>query len=127
MFAALSAVGCLLGFASSSRASQVLASPAVYGSVNQQVAQCVLGNFGTRDVPVSSFQIVDESGNAFPVEGTCGAVPVNDICTIATFASSIPSAAAVGCQAKVSNGETIRGSLTIFDGNRVALRTTELR
>jgi hypothetical protein len=127
MFAALSAVGYLLGFAGSSHASQVLASPAVYGSVNQKVAVCVLGNFGIRDVPVTSFQIVDEAGNPFSVEGTCGAVPVNDICTIATFAGSIPFAAAVACQAKVSNGGTIRGSLTIFDGNRVALRTTELR
>jgi hypothetical protein len=127
MLAALTAVGCLLGFAGSSHASHILASPAVYGSVNQKVAQCVLGNFGIRDVPVTSFQIVDEAGNPFSVEGTCGAVPAGDICSIATFAGSIPTSAAVACQASLSNGETIRGSLTIFDGNRVALRTTELR
>ena len=127
MFAALTAVVSLLGVAGSSHASQVLASPAVYGSINQKVAECVLGNFGTRDVPVTSFQIVDQSGNAFSVEGNCGAVPAGFICSIATFAGSIPFAAAVACQAKVSNGDIIRGSLTIFDGNGVALRTTELR
>ena len=126
-FAALTAVGCLLGVAGSSHASQVLASPAVYGSINQKVAECVLGNFGTRDVAVTSFQIVDESGNAFSVEGNCGAVPAGFICSIATFAGSIPSGAAVACQASLSNGNSIRGSLTIFDGNGVALRTTELR
>ena len=126
-FAALTAVGCLLGVAGSSHASQVLASPAVYGSINQKVAECVLGNSGTRDVPVGSFQIVDQSGNAFSVEGNCGAVPAGFICSIATFAGSIPSGKAVACQANVSNGATIRGSLTIFDGNLVALRTTELR
>ena len=125
--AVLTAVVCLLGVAGSSQASQVLASPAVYGSVNQKVAECVLGNFGTRDVPVTSFQIVDESGNAFSVEGTCGAVPAGFICSIATFTGSIPSGAAVACQATLSNGDKIRGSLTIFDGNLVPLRTTELR
>ena len=127
MFAALTAVGCLLGVAGSSHASQVLASPAVYGSINQKVAECVLGNSGTRDVPVGSFQIVDQSGNAFSVEGNCGAVPAGFICSIATFAGRIPTGAAVACQANVSNGDKIRGSLTIFDGNDVPLRTTELR
>ena len=125
MFAALTAVGCLLGVAGSSHASQVLASPAVYGSPNQKVAECVLGNSGTRDVPVTSFQIVDESGNAFSVEGNCGAVPAGFICSIAAF--NIPNGAAVACQANVSNGDRIRGSLTFFDGNDVPLRTTELR
>jgi len=125
--AVLTAVVSLLGVAGSSHASQLLASPAVYGSINQKVAVCVLGNFGTRDVPVTKFQIVDQSGNAFSVEGNCGAVPAGFICSIATFTGSIPSGAAVACQATVSNGDTIRGSLTIFDGNRVALRTTELR
>ena len=125
MFAALTAVGCLLGVAGSSHASQVLASPAVYGSPNQMVAVCVLGNFGTRDVPVTSFQIVDESGNAFSVEGNCGAVPAGFICSIAAF--NIPFGSALACQANVSNAHTIRGSLTILDGNLVALRTTELR
>ena len=117
----------LLGVAGSSQASQVLASPAVYGSPNQKVAECVLGNSGTRDVPVTSFQIVDESGNAFSVEGNCGAVPAGFICSIATFAGSIPTGAAVACQANLSNGDKIRGSLTIFDGNDVPLRSTELR
>ena len=87
MFAVLTAVGCLLGVAGSAHASQVLASPAVYGSVNQKVAQCVLGNFGTRDVPVSSFQIVDESGNAFLVSGSCGSVPAGFICSISAATS----------------------------------------
>jgi hypothetical protein len=54
-------------------------------------------------------------------------VPAGFICSIATFAGSIPSGAAAACQATLSNGNTIRGSLTIFDGNGVALRTTELR
>ena len=125
MFAALTAVGCLLGVAGSSHASQVLASPAVYGSPNQTVAECVLGDFGTRDVPVTSFQIVDESGNAFSVEGNCGAVPAGFVCSISAF--NIPFGAAVACQANVSSGNTIRGSLTIFDGNDVPLRSTELR
>src|SRR5262249_17624275 len=125
--AVLTAVVFLLGVAGSSHASPLLASPAVYGSVNQTVAECVLGNFGTRDVPVTKFQIVDEAGNAFSVEGNCGAVPAGFICSIATFAGSIPSGKAVACQATLSNGNTIRGSLTIFDGNGVALRTTELR
>jgi hypothetical protein len=60
------------------------------------------------------------------VEGTCGAVPAGFICSIATFAGSIPSGGAVACQATLSNGDKIRGSLTIFDGNLVPLRTTEL-
>ena len=126
-FAALTAIGCLLGVAGSSHASTILASPPVNGSPSQKVAECVLGNFGTRDVAVTSFQIVDESGNAFSVEGNCGAVPAGFICSIATFAGRIPTGAAVACQATLSNGNTIRGSLTIFDGNGVALRTTELR
>jgi hypothetical protein len=126
MFAVLTAVGCLLGVAGSAHASQVLASPAIYGSPNQKVAQCVLGNFGTRDVPVTSFQIVDESGNAFSVEGNCGAVPAGFICSIATFPGSIPFGAAVACQANLSSGSQVRGSLTIYDGNGVPLRMSEL-
>src|SRR5262249_60227990 len=96
MFAALTAVMSLLGVAGSSHASQLLASPAVYGSINQKVAVCVLGNFGTRDVPVTSFQIVDESGNAFSVEGNCGAVPAAFLCSTATCAGTHPRRAAVG-------------------------------
>src|SRR5262245_60244780 len=123
MFAALTAVVSLLGVAGSSHASQLLASPTVYGSVNQTVAECVLGNFGTRDVPVTSFQIVDEAGNVFSVEGNCGAVPAGFICSIATFAGSIPSGAAVACQANLSNGNTLRGRLTILDANGVAIQS----
>jgi hypothetical protein len=125
MFAALTAIVSLLGVAGSSQASQVLASPAVYGSVNQKGAQCNLGNFGTRDVPVTSFQIVDESGTPFSVNGTCGAVPAGFICSI--FANNIPFGSAVACQATLSNGDKVRGNMTIFDGNSVPLRTTELR
>jgi hypothetical protein len=124
MFAVLTAVACLLGVAGSSHASQILASPAVYGSVNQKGAQCVLGNLGTRDVPVTSFQIVDESGNAFSVSGVCGSVPAGFICSI--FANNIPFGSAVACQANLSNGDRIRGSLTIFDGHGVPLRSAEL-
>jgi hypothetical protein len=125
MFAVLTAVGCLLGVAGSVHASQDLASPAIYGSVNQKGAQCVLGNFGTRDVPVTSFQIVNESGTAFSVNGACGAVPAGFICSI--FAGNIPFGSAVACQATLSNGDKIRGSLTIFDGHGVPLRMSELR
>ena len=106
MFAALTAVGCLLGVAGSSHASQVLASPAVYGSPNQTVAVCVLGNFGTRDVPVTSFQIVDEPGNAFSVSGVCGSVPAGFICSI--FAPNIPF------------GWPLRARRTYRAGNRFA-------
>ena len=124
MFAVLTAVGCLLGVAGSAHASQVLASPAVYGSVNQKVSQCVLGNFGTRDVPVSSFQIVDESGNAFLVSGSCGSVPAGFICSIS--AGNIPFGSALACQATLSSGSKVRGSLTIYDGNGVPLRMSEV-
>ena len=128
MFAALTAIVSLLGVAGSSQASQLLATPAIYGSVSQRSAQCNLGNFGTRDIPVTGFDIVDESGNAFPVNRGCGsAVPAGFICQI--FAPSISSGQAVACTATVSNGNTVRGTLLLFDntGTGVPLRAQALR
>jgi hypothetical protein len=128
MFAALTAIVSLLGVAGSSQASQLLATPAIYGSVSQRSAQCNLGNFGTRDIPVTGFDIVDESGNAFPVNRGCGsAVPAGFICQI--FAPSIPSGQAVACTATVSNGDKVRGTLLLFDntGTGVPLRAQALR
>lgn len=128
MFAALTAIVSLLGVAGSSQASQLLATPAIYGSVSQRSAQCNLGNFGTRDIPVTGFDIVDESGNAFPVNRGCGsAVPAGFICQI--FAPSIPSGQAVACTATVSNGDKVRGTLFLFDntGTGVPLRAQALR
>jgi len=128
MFAALTAIVSLLGVAGSSQASQLLATPAIFGASTQQSAQCNLGNFGTRDIPVTGFDIVDESGNAFPVNRGCGsAVPAGFICQI--FAPSIPSGQAVACTATVSNGDKVRGTLLLFDntGTGVPLRAQALR
>jgi len=128
MFAALTAIVSLLGVAGSSQASQLLATPAIFGASTQQSAQCNLGNFGTRDIPVTGFDIVDESGNAFPVNRGCGsAVPAGFICEI--FAPSIPSGQAVACTATVSNGDKVRGTLLLFDntGTGVPLRAQALR
>ena len=128
MFAALTAIVSLLGVASSSQASQLLATPAIFGASTQHSAQCNLGNFGTRDIPVTGFDIVDESGNAFPVNRGCGsAVPAGFICQI--FAPSIPSGQAVACTATVSNGDKVRGTLLLFDttGTGVPLRAQALR
>ena len=128
MFAALTAIVSLLGVAGSSQASQLLATPAIFGASTQQSAQCNLGNFGTRDIPVTGFDIVDESGNAFPVNRGCGsAVPAGFICQI--FAPSIPAGQAVACTATVSNGDKVRGTLLLFDntGTGVPLRAQALR
>jgi len=128
MFAALTAIVSLLGVAGSSQASQLLATPAIFGASTQQSAQCNLGNFGTRDIPVTGFDIVDESGNAFPVNRGCGsAIPAGFICQI--FAPSIPSGQAVACTATVSNGDKVRGTLLLFDntGTGVPLRAQALR
>jgi len=128
MFAALTAIVSLLGVAGSSHASQLLATPAIFGASTQQSAQCNLGNFGTRDIPVTGFDIVDESGNAFPVNRGCGsAIPAGFICQI--FAPSIPSGQAVACTATVSNGDKVRGTLLLFDntGTGVPLRAQALR
>jgi hypothetical protein len=40
---------------------------------------------------------------------------------------NIPFGQAVACTATVSNGDKIRGNLTLFDGNGVPLRSTTLR
>jgi len=128
MFAALTAIVSLLGVAGSSQASQLLATPAIFGASTQKSAQCNLGNFGTRDIPVTGFDIVDESGNAFPVNRGCGsAIPAGFICQI--FAPSIPSGRAVACTATVSNGDKVRGTLLLFDntGTGVPLRAQALR
>ena len=128
MFAALTAIVSLLGVAGSSQASQLLATPAIFGASTQQSAQCNLGNFGTRDIPVTGFDIVDESGNAFSVNRGCGsAIPAGFICQI--FAPSIPSGQAVACTATVSNGNTVRGTLLLFDntGTGVPVRAQALR
>ena len=128
MFAALTAIVSLLGVAGSSQASQLLATPAIFGASTQHSAQCNLGNFGTRDIPVTGFDIVDESGNAFPVNRGCGsAIPAGFICQI--FAPSIPSGHAVACTATVSNGNTVRGTLLLFDntGTGVPVRAQALR
>src|SRR5262245_30033726 len=106
----LAAIAGLLALAGTARASQLLATPAIFGASTQKSAQCNLGNFGTRDVPVTGFNIVDESGNAFPVNRGCGsAIPPGFICQI--FAPSIPSGQAVACTATVSSGATVRGTL----------------
>src|SRR5262245_65611224 len=121
------ALGCLLAIAGSARASQ-LASPAIFGAFTQRSAQCNLGNFGTRDIPVTGFDIVDESGNAFPVNRGCGStIPAGFICQI--FAPSIPSGQAVACTATVSNGDKVRGTLRRVDnaGLGVPLRAQALR
>ena len=124
--AVLTAIACLLGLAPGAHASQVLASPAVYASPNQHSAQCNLGNFGARDVPITAFDIVDEAGNAFPVNRGGGiSVPAGFVCQISAL--NIPSGSAVACSATVSNGNTVRGSLTLFDGHGVPLRSSELR
>jgi hypothetical protein len=122
------AIACLLALAGSARASQLLATPAIFGASTQHSAQCNLGNFGTRDIPVTGFDIVDESGNAFPVNRGCGsAIPAGFICQI--FAPSIPSGQAVACTATVSNGDKVRGTLLLFDntGTGVPLRAQALR
>ena len=121
------AIACLLALAGSARASQ-LATPAIFGASTQHSAQCNLGNFGTRDIPVTGFDIVDESGNAFTVNRGCGStIPAGFICQI--FAPSIPSGQAVACTATVSNGATVRGTLLLFDntGTGVPLRAQALR
>jgi hypothetical protein len=95
---------------------------------SRYLAQCNLGNFGTRDIPVTGFDIVDESGNAFSVNRGCGsAIPAGFICQI--FAPGIPSGQAVACTATVSNGSTVLGTLLLFDntGTGVPVRAQALR
>lgn len=122
--AILTAVACLSGLSAAAHAA-TFASPATYASTSQRGAQCVLGNNGTKPI-AATVRIVDEAGNAFQVNSTCGQVPAQFICSV--FASSIPSNQAVACTATVTgSAEKLRGSLTLFDGQGVPLRTSELR
>jgi hypothetical protein len=121
----LIAVASLLGFADGARAA-VLASPAIYGSISQHAARCVIGNTGPTPVAVT-VRIFDESGNVVPASSSCnGPIEPNFVCSVS--ANNIASGVAYACNAEVpGSGARIRGSLTLTDSNELPLRTADLR
>jgi hypothetical protein len=123
-FAILTAAACLAGLSGLAEAA-TLASPATYASTAQRGAQCVIGNHGTTPIKVD-VRIVDEAGNAYSANNTCGSVPPQFICS--AFVSQVANNQAVACSATTSGSAAkLRGSLTLYDTQGVPLRTSELR
>ena len=122
-FAILTALALLSG--ASLAHAESLASPATYGSAYQYAAQCTIGNTGDNPV-AATVKIVDELGNEFNLNSTCGNIEPHFICQ--AFANAIPFNQAVACVASVpGSAAKLRGSLTIYTAGGVPLRTSELR
>ena len=129
----LTAIACLLGFTSLSHADQTIASPAIFGSLAQDRARCLIGNLGTNSVSVD-VNIFDESGNIVPASTSClSPVEPHFICSVT---ATISAGAAYACSATTSGkAKNLRGTLVLtdrvldgFGGSKdVPLRSAELR
>src|SRR5262249_19277410 len=88
----LAAIACVSGSVAISHAAQTIASPAIFGASTQQLAQCTIGNTGTKTVDVT-VTIVDEAGNVLPAASTCNEPLLGNFeCSV--FANAIPSGGA---------------------------------
>jgi hypothetical protein len=118
----LTVLTCVFGLTGLSHAAQTLASPAIFGSLNQTTAQCIIGNSGPTLASVD-VRIVDEAGNV--VNRGCGRVEPNFICEVAAPANF---ASAYACSATTPGSVTkLRGALVLRDANGELLRSAELQ
>jgi hypothetical protein len=122
VIACLTAVGPA-GFA---HAAQI-ASPAIFGSHDQDVAQCVVINGGTDPINVT-VRILNESGGAVDTE-VCNQLPPFGFCSAAAL--NIPIGVAFACTATAGSVLKLRGTLTIqenvTDSSPRPIRSAPLR
>ena len=98
----------VVGVTGLAHAAQI-ASPSIFGNQTQDVAECVVLNFGTRPVAVT-LKIVDDL-NATKVMSTCdGPVGPGEFCSVA-FTNIFLGGFA--CVATAPSTATLRGTLII--------------
>jgi hypothetical protein len=117
----------MFGFAGMCQAAQI-ASPAIFASVSQNVANCVVYNGGSTTQTVQ-IQLFDEAGNVLTgVNGTCGGpipLPAGQFCNIAKVGISHDKAYA--CAVTSGNVTNLHGSIILQDNGDTSLRSAELR
>lgn len=126
----------VLALAVPSYAGQMIASPAIFQSLNQSSAECVVRNLGPKPVSLT-VTIFDESGNAVATTGAGGScdgpVPPGRSCS--RVAGTIDGGTAYACVAATPGSDpklrgkakALRGVFVIYEAGAVARRWADLR
>jgi len=105
---ALAVCAGMFGFSTVAHALQI-ASPAIFGSHQQDRAQCVIYNAGTGTLTVT-IKILTESGAVQGTVGNCGSVAPGDFCSKSV---AIDFGVAYACVATAGAVINLRGALVI--------------
>lgn len=117
----------MIGVAGVCHAAQI-ASPAIFGALSQNVAQCLVYNAGSTTQTIQ-IQLFDEAGTVLTaVSGSCNfptPIPAGEFCALAAIGISHDKAYA--CAARASNVTNLHGSITLQENANSSLRSAVLR
>jgi hypothetical protein len=115
---------CMFGFAGMCDAAQI-ASPAIYGALSQNVANCAVYNGGSTPQTVQ-LQIFDEAGTVLTVGNCGGPIPVGQFCNIVKI--GLLNNKAYACAATVTGGNItrVRGTMILQENGHASLRSAPL-